>query len=150
MWVAFLGQIGKPTGGRELLGKLSGEACHFYLEELSQSHPEIVKAACYAFGELINKVPESEKVIHSHYHEILDKILEMARHENPTVRATCFGVLDSLAIKCPDESRKRMGELLDVGFFQISFNFKAEETAESIGLYLFEMYKAFQMVRAKR
>lgn len=111
------------------------------------THHEVLKAACFALRELISKVEESTPVISAHYDEIFEVFITIARHDNPSVRSTCFGVLDSLAIKCPEQSRKRLNELLNVGFFQICFNYKSEEIAESVALYLVEIYKAFKEVK---
>lgn len=113
---------------------------------MKSTHHEILKAACFALRELISKIEESTPVITTHYDEILEVFLKIARHDNPSVRTTCFGVLDSLAIKCPEKSKQRLTELLNVGFFQICFNYRSEEIAESVALYLVEIYKAFKEV----
>ena len=115
--------------GRDVLSKLAGEACEFYLTQLKQTHHEILKAACLVLNELVTKVQGSEQTVRAHFNEILDLCFVLTRHDNPVVRTSCFKVLENLVKQCPEEGRKRIQEIIDIGFFQICFNFKSEDIA---------------------
>jgi len=130
----------------EVLAKVTNEACEFYLSQLKYSNAEILQTACLALKELINKIKGSTETIKAHFEEILSSCLEILQHENSSVRATSFPVLESLVVKFPDLSRGKLSELLNAGFFQICLNFKKEESAELVASFLIAVYKAFTQV----
>lgn len=133
--------------GREVLANLANEACEFYLTQLRTNHHEILKAACGVFKELITKVKGSEVALQAHFNEIVECFEHVSRHENPTVRSACFRLLEQLVMKCPQQSKSRISEMIDTGFFQVCFNFKSEEVAESVAAYLAAIYATFTAVR---
>jgi len=146
LWKAYLDKIGMAKGGREVLAKLTNEACEFYLNQLKYSHHELLKAALGALKELITKVEGSAETIKAHFEEIMVACFKVTRHENPPIRSSCFITLGSLIAKCPEQAKTKLPQFIDVGFFQICFNFKSEEVAESVALYLVEIYKTFKDV----
>ena len=130
----------------EFLSKLTNESCEFYLSQLDYENADVLQAACLTLRELINKIKGSAETIKAHFQEILNACLRILEHENPSVRAASFPVLESLIVKFPDLSRGRLLELVNAGFFQISFNFKKEESAELIAPFLVTIYKTFTQV----
>jgi len=144
LWKEYLEKIGMVGGGRDVLTKLTNEACEFYLNQLKYSHHEILKAALGALRELIMKVEGSQETIKTNFDELLEACFKITRHENPAIRSTCFITLGSLVSKCPEQAKPKIPQLIDVGMFQICFNFKSEEIAESVALYLVDVYQTFK------
>ena len=146
LWKDYLDKIGMPTGGRDLLAKLTNEACEFYLNQLKYSHHEILKAALGALRELITKVEGSAVTIKVHFAELLETCFKITKHENPAIRSACFITLGSLVTACPEEAKTKLPQIIDVGFFQLCFNFKSEEIAESVAIYLADVFRTFKDV----
>jgi len=133
-------------GGREVLAKVTNEACEFYLNQLKYNSAEILKAALGALKELITKVKGSEETIKTNFEEIVLACVRITRHETPAIRSSCFNTLGSLISKCPEQSKTKLNQFVDVGFLQICFNSGSEDTAEAVAVYLADIYKTFKDV----
>jgi len=121
--------------GKEIVSKYRQDICQFYINQLGKSHHEILKAACRVMKEFTS-VEGSIEVIIPNLGQICPLLLKLTTHENPEVRLYAFIAIEKIVMKCPNEMKTFLPDLIDAGFFQLTFNFQALDNAQEVAKFL--------------